>query len=170
VAGSGGGAGTRSVASYDEDTTTMAVEAGRLVLGQSRDFAPASVLFSTTNPAYSDRTNATAIHAALRLAPDVRALDLNGASRSAVGALHLALASMEPSLVLSSDIRLGLPGGADESAGGDGAAALLVGTSGDGDLIAELVGEAACTDEFVDRWRTPGEPASRLWEERFGEG
>ena len=30
--GSGGGRGTRTVASYDEDTTTMAVEAARLAL------------------------------------------------------------------------------------------------------------------------------------------
>ena len=30
--GSGGGKGSRSVASYDEDTTTMAVEAARLAL------------------------------------------------------------------------------------------------------------------------------------------
>ncbi|MFM8237447.1 MAG: hydroxymethylglutaryl-CoA synthase, partial [Actinomycetota bacterium] len=29
--GTGGGRGTRSVASYDEDTTTMGVEAARLV-------------------------------------------------------------------------------------------------------------------------------------------
>ena len=29
VLGSGGGRGTRSVASYDEDTTTLGVEAGR---------------------------------------------------------------------------------------------------------------------------------------------
>ena len=32
VLGSGGGKGTRSVASYDEDTTTLAVEAGRRAL------------------------------------------------------------------------------------------------------------------------------------------
>ncbi|MGH9205631.1 MAG: hydroxymethylglutaryl-CoA synthase, partial [Acidimicrobiales bacterium] len=31
--GSGGGRGTRSVASYDEDTTTMGFEAARLALG-----------------------------------------------------------------------------------------------------------------------------------------
>jgi hydroxymethylglutaryl-CoA synthase len=31
VMGSGGGKGTRSVASFDEDTTTMAVEACRLL-------------------------------------------------------------------------------------------------------------------------------------------
>ena len=30
-------------------------------------------------------------------------------------------------------------------------------------------GRASATDEFVDRWRTPGERRSKVWEERFGE-
>lgn len=35
VAGKGGGRGTRTVASFDEDPTTMTVEAGRLVLSRA---------------------------------------------------------------------------------------------------------------------------------------
>ena len=35
VFGTGGGKGSRSVASHDEDTTTMGVEAARLALRQS---------------------------------------------------------------------------------------------------------------------------------------
>jgi uncharacterized OB-fold protein len=68
--------------------------------------------------------------------------------------------------VILSDVRTGLPGGADESGGGDGAVAFLF---GDEDVIAERIGGAAATSEFLDRWRIPGEPASRQWEERFGE-
>ena len=69
--GQGGGKGTRTVASFDEDSTTMGVEAARLAL-RGRDLVPAQLLFATTFPAYADRTNATAIHAALRL-PDTDA-------------------------------------------------------------------------------------------------
>jgi len=36
-------------------------------------------------------------------------------------------------------------------------------------VLAELVGVAARTDEFLDRWRAPGEVRTRQWEERFGE-
>ena len=36
-------------------------------------------------------------------------------------------------------------------------------------MLAEVVGGASATEEFVDRWRTSGEPRSKLWEERFGE-
>ncbi|HEY8526729.1 MAG TPA: OB-fold domain-containing protein [Acidimicrobiales bacterium] len=176
VAGTGGGTGTRTVASYDEDTTTMGVEASRLALRTAPDgVAPRSLWFATVDPAYTDKTNATAIHAALRLDAAAPAFDANGSVRSAVGALRAALRSGAPALAVSADIRTGLPGSPDEAAGGDAGAALLVGPApgdggGGGPLLAELIGEASATEEFLDRWRTPGEPRSKLWEERFGEG
>src|SRR5712664_1183168 len=75
--GSGGGKGTRSVASYDEDTTTMGAEAARLALRSAPAGArPEALWFSTVAPAYLDKTNATAIHAALRLDHDVPAFDM----------------------------------------------------------------------------------------------
>jgi 3-hydroxy-3-methylglutaryl CoA synthase len=168
VAGGGGGAGTRTVAGYDEDSTTMGVAAARLALRGSRA-APEVLWFATTEPAYLDKTNATAIHAALRLDPAVAAYDIVGSVRSAMGALKAAHDSSGVALAVSADLRTGLPGGPDEAAGGDGAAALLVGSAADGPVLAELVGWASVSEEFLDRWRTPGAPASQLWEERFGE-
>ena len=54
--------------------------------------------------------------------------------------------------------------------GGDGAAALLVGDDADGPCIAEYLGGARATEEFIERWRTPGStPRRGAWEERFGE-
>ena len=170
VAGTGGGRGTRTVASYDEDTTTMGVAAARRALAAAPDgAAPLSLWFATSSPAYLDKTNATAIHAALRLDAEVGAFDVNGAVRSAVGAWRAALGSAAPALVVCSDMRTGLPGSPDESTGGDGASALLVGTAADGPLLAEEIGAASVTDEFLDRWRTPGDVRSKVWEPRFGE-
>ena len=172
VAGTGGGTGTRTVASYDEDTTTMGAEAARAALrGRSalRGHAgrPGSLWFATTEPAYSDRTNATVLHAVLRLDRAVPAYDAVGSVRSAMAALRAAWQGPGTSLVVTSDIRTGLPGGPDEAAGGDAAAALLI---GDGvQVLAEIVAWESVTEEFVDRWRVPGAPSSRLWEERFGE-
>src|SRR5207247_1380181 len=57
-------------------------------------------------------------------------------------------------------------GGGDERDGGDAAAAFLF---GDGPVVSEALGHASQTAEFLERWRVPGEPASRQWEERFGE-
>ena len=74
--------GTRAVASYDEDTTTMGAEAARLALRNAPGSTPATLWFSTTAPAYLDKTNATTIHAALRLERDVLAADAGGEGRS----------------------------------------------------------------------------------------
>jgi hydroxymethylglutaryl-CoA synthase len=173
VAGGGGGKGTRTVASYDEDTTTMGVEAARAALRPLGDGAAGLVdalWFSTVAPAYADKTNATTIHAALRLDPASPAFDANGAVRSAVGALRSALAGRGTLLVVAADLRAGLAGGPDEATFGDGAAALLVGDDGPAaPVLAEIVGRGGATEEFLDRWRIPGEGRSKVWEERFGE-
>lgn len=162
--GSGGGHGTRSVAGYDEDTTSMGVEAGRRALSASPEIAPAVLCFATTAPAYVDKTNANAIHAALRLDESVAAFDLAGAARSGVAASWLAQAA--GGMAVLSDVRTGRPGSIDEAAGGDAAVALLFGSDR---VIAEPIGSASVTAEFMDRWRTPGENFSNQWEERFGE-
>ncbi|HLH27974.1 MAG TPA: hydroxymethylglutaryl-CoA synthase, partial [Acidimicrobiales bacterium] len=88
--GTGGGRGTRAVASHDEDTTTMGVEAARLARRGSPDVAPSAVWFSTTAPAYLDKTNATTVAAALGLDSRVGAYDAGGSVRSAWGALRAA--------------------------------------------------------------------------------
>jgi hydroxymethylglutaryl-CoA synthase len=165
--GSGGGNGTRAVASHDEDTTTLGVEAARLALRSAPGHSPEMLSFATSLPAYLDKTNATAIAAALRLPRDVAAYDFGGALRSAMGSLVAALRGGGTDLVVTGDLRDGLPTSADESAGGDAGAAVLVGE--DPGVLAEFVASASATEEFTDRWRAPGDRTSKLWEERFGE-
>ncbi len=117
VAGTGGGKGTRTVASYDEDATTMGVEAARVALRSAPEVEPDAVWFATVSPPYLDKTNATALHAALRLPSRASAYDAIGAVRSAVGALRAGLESDRATLVVAADLRGGLPGGPDEAAG-----------------------------------------------------
>jgi hydroxymethylglutaryl-CoA synthase len=163
------GKGTRAVAAYDEDTTSMGVEAARAALRAGAHIEPAGLYFATADPAYLDKTNATAIHAALGLEPAVLAVDMMGSVRSGVGALRAALDAGRPILAVLSDIRSGLAGGGDEREGGDAAAAFLCGSDDAGPVLAEPIAWASATAEFLDRWRLPGESASRQWEERFGE-
>ena len=169
--GQGGGRGTRTVASFDEDTTSMGVEAARLALrGASFDASvggPTALAFSTAAPSYADRTNATAIHAALRLPEDVPAFDMGASVGSAAASLRMVLANPGSRLYVAADLRTGLAGSADEAAGGDAAAALVIG-EGDG-VLAELIGAASITEEFLDRWRTPGEIRSKVWDDKFSE-
>jgi len=162
------GRGTRTVASYDEDTTTMGVEAARRALAVAGLATPEVVLLSTPDPAYLDKTSATAVTAALGLPARTGSYDVAGSSRSAVAAIRAAGAFgvAHPALAVVSDLRTGLSGGPDERDGGDGAAALVWAPDG---AVAEVLGYAASSDEFLDRWRVPGESDSHVWEERFGE-
>ena len=175
VLGSGGGRGARAVASHDEDTTTLGVEAGRRALAVGPGSAAVQDLFlSTPDPAYLDKTSATTVHAALGLGRACGAYDFAGSSRSALGAVLGALGAAaaggagggRTTLAVLSDLRTGLAGSAEERDSGDGAAAFVCAPEG---AVAELVGRGAASDEFLDRWRVPGEADSHVWEERFGE-
>jgi hydroxymethylglutaryl-CoA synthase len=161
--GTPSGKGTRAVASYDEDATSMAVEAARPIAGRA---SFDQLIFATSDPPYLDKTNATAIHAALGLNEEVAAYDFGGSVRSAAGANRAGLNAPDGALVVASDVRTGRPGSGDELSGGDAAVAILYGSE---NVIAEKIGGASASAEFLDRWRVPGEPFSRVWEERFGE-
>ncbi|HAN07084.1 MAG TPA: hydroxymethylglutaryl-CoA synthase, partial [Acidimicrobiaceae bacterium] len=128
--GAGGGRGQRSVASFDEDTTTMGVEAARNALRNAK-VSPTSILFATANPAYLDKTNATAIQAALDLPQETWAVDTGGSARSAEAAMRGARGSEGIAMAILSDLRTGKPTSADESNGGDAAVAFLFGDEGD---------------------------------------
>ena len=121
----------------------LGVEAARLALRACPDRGRDALWFATSTPAYLDKTNATVVHAALRLPSDVPAFDFGGALRSGAGALRPALADAGAVLVVASDTRNGLPTSADESAGGDAGAAVAGrrGRTG-GAVIAEWLGRA----------------------------
>jgi 3-hydroxy-3-methylglutaryl CoA synthase/uncharacterized OB-fold protein len=159
----GRGRGTRVVASFDEDSTTMAVEAAAALL-RAQPAVPDAVYFATTSPAYLDKANACAVHAALGLPQATFAADLAGSARSAVAAWRAAAAA--GGLAVLADVRTGRPGSGDERGGGDGAAALLFGDPSR--AVADILSECSLSAEFLDRWRAPGEAAAGQWEERFG--
>src|ERR1700761_8798015 len=121
VLGSGGGRGTRAVASHDEDTTTLGVEAGRRALAVGPGArAVQDIVLSTPDPAYLDKTSATTVHAALGLGRACGAYDFAGSSRSAIGALVQGFAAAgspgpaaRTTLAILSDLRTGLAGSAE---------------------------------------------------------
>ncbi len=96
VLGAPSGRGTRSAASHDEDTTTMAAEAVRTALQPIGAEIAGDLYFATPDPAYLDKTNATAIHAAAGLPRSGGAYDLMGSSRSAVAAVRAAQGTARP--------------------------------------------------------------------------
>jgi len=163
----GAGKGERAVASYDEDSVSMAVEAAREALPSGQEIH--GVLLATTSPPYAEKLNASTLHAALNLPSGIWAADLGASTRAGMVGLLLA-ADIAPSgrrtLVCASDVVVGAPEGARERGGGDAACAFLVG--GESEAIARVIGRASLTDELLDTWRTPEERFPHAWEERFG--
>jgi hydroxymethylglutaryl-CoA synthase len=166
----GNARGERSVANYDEDSTTLGVTAALPVV-RGRTDAVASLWFATTDPVYVDKSNASTVHAALDLRPDVAAFDLGAGLRS--GAAALRAAAHDGGLAVLADLRSGAVGSADERSGADAAAAFLFGPADgqgrDVGVLARSVAQASVTAEFIDRWRAPGSVVGATWEERFGE-
>ncbi|HYC01082.1 MAG TPA: OB-fold domain-containing protein [Candidatus Limnocylindrales bacterium] len=165
--GTAGGKGERSVASYDEDAVTMAVEAARDAFHGRDRSAIRALYFATTDPPYIEKLNAATIHAALDLPRDVRCLDVACSLRAGLGsfiAAAEAAAAGGQALAAMGDIRIGAPEGAAESGGGDAAAAFVMGNE---DVVAEIEATYSETLEFLSSWRLPGERFSKGWEERF---
>jgi hydroxymethylglutaryl-CoA synthase len=153
--------GDRVVASFEENSTTMAFAAAATAIDGHH--LPRNLYFATSTPAYADKTNATAIHSALGLPREAFATDMCGTGRSAFAAWRAAATT--GGLAVAADVRVGRPGSPDEKLGGDGAAALLF---GEGVGIAEVLGTTSLTSEFLDRWRSPTSLVGQQWEERFG--
>lgn len=154
----GAGKGSRVVASFDEDSTTMAVAALRAAK-VAKD--PVQLVVASSRPAYADKTNATAVHAAMGWDENCLAVDLGANSRSAAAAILMA--HRGGGVAVLTDLVYGRPGSADESKGGDGAAAFSFGP----DPVAVVEHSVSLSAEFTDRWSLPGQ-AAHQWEERFG--
>lgn len=166
----GKGKGERSMANWDEDAVTMAVEAARDLLGPDDDRSHVDALFfgSTTMP-FKDRLNAGIISAALTLDETVRAVDVASTQRAGTSALLQALTAVKAgeakhALVVAADHRKARAASAQELDFGDGAAAVSVGTE---NVIAKYLGGASLTVDFVDHFRGSTEEFDYNWEERW---
>lgn len=159
----------RSVASFDEDSVTMAVAAGRDCLkGRDRQTVD-GLIFASTTPPYAEKQSAAIIAAALDLRRDIFTADITDVLRAGTAALKTALdgvsaGSARQALVIAADNRQGPPRGDTERNSGDGAAALLVSQE---EVIATLEGAHSVTENMLDTWRSAGDSFVRSWEDRF---
>ena len=150
------GSGTRAVANHDEDSLTMAVEAGLSALGETGGEALDLVCLATTTAPYAEKSSAAVLSAVLDCGPAVSVADLGGSLRAGTTGLRLAIdavraGSAREALVAASDARVAPPGSDIEGAWGDAAAAVRVGRGAG--VIARLLGAASHTHEFSDVWR-----------------
>lgn len=166
--GNQGGAGEKAVANWDEDSLTMAVEAGIDCLG-GRERDAAGVLFASTTAPYREKQSASIIRKVLDLAPACLTLDSAGSLRGGTAALTAALDMAQASpgktyMVSAADLRKPAPASALELGFGDGAAALLVGTE---DVIATVNAHRSRSSEFIDLWRRDKDLYTQMWEDRY---
>jgi len=160
--------GERAVASFDEDSVSMAVEAMRDSLKSAPITDIGALFFATTTAPYAEKLNAAIIGAATRLPTEIRAADLTGSIRAGLtGILQAADAiggGAKNAAIAIADCRLGAPEGKTEQSNGDAAVAFILGSE---NVIAEIEASASVTREFLDTWRAPGERFAHTWEERF---
>ena len=130
------GKGERSIANWDEDAVTMAVEAARDALGSTGrdgDVIQGLYLASTSLP-FQDRQNAGIVAEALHLGHSLRTLDVTGSQRAGTSALVTALQAVAggggPVLVVGAEKRRTKAASPLELTTGDGAAALLIAQDG----------------------------------------
>jgi 3-hydroxy-3-methylglutaryl CoA synthase len=159
------GKGERSMANWDEDALTMAVEAARDALGPDDDRSHIDALyFASTTAPFADRLNAGVVSAALTLEKTIAASDVTGSQRCGLTALGQALVAGGTSLVAVGEHRKARAASSQELDFGDGAAAFVV---SDAPGAAELLGRGSVTADFVDHFRGDDGGFDYYWEERW---
>lgn len=161
--------GERAVASFDEDSITMAVAAVLNCLGGTDRRSIDGLYFASTTSPYTEKQAAATVAAAADLPASVFTADFTNTTRAGTVSLKAALdavnsGSMKKVLVVAADMRPAKPRSDFEAAFGDGAAALLVSTDG---AAATVEGSHSVSDEMLDVWRSSNEPQLRSWEDRF---
>lgn len=163
------GGGERAVASYDEDSATMAVSATLDCL-RGRDPRSMDALhFASVSPPYAEKSLASLVAAAADLGNGIRTGDHGGSLRAGTSALLSALDSVKAgtsrhSLVCAADARAAPPGSMLEMGFGDAGAAVILGGEG---AVAELVSAVSLSQEILDTWRTDEQRTVRTGDARF---
>ncbi len=158
--------GERSICNWDEDTITMAVEAGKDCLSSlDTNSVDALYLASTTLP-FLDRQNSVVVREAINLNPYIRTMDVSASQRAATSALQALLAGggEANSLLIASEHRRTKAGSRAEMLWGDGAAALAIGSN---KVIAQYLGGESVAVDFIDHYRGEDSSFDYDWEERW---
>ena len=160
------GKGERSICNWDEDTITMAVEAGIDCLSVLQDKSLSGLNLASTTAPFVDRQNSVLVAEAMNLNSQIRTMDIGSSQRAATSALIAGLESARPGneMIIASEHRRTKAGSRAEMLWGDGAAALTV---GDDEVIAQCLAVATNSVDFVDHYRGEGSDFDYDWEERW---
>lgn len=147
----------KSLASWDEDSVTMGVEAAQMALEHSQIPATqvGALYIGSESPAYAVNPSSTIVADILGIGNEYMAVDLQFACKAATAGLQMMAAQ-----IATNGVRYGLVIGADKSqakkgdalewSAGAAGAALLIGKE---KLLAEVVATASFSSDTPDFWR-----------------
>ncbi len=147
--------GTKAVANADEDSLTMAVEAGLDCLKGIDEKTVDGVFFASTTSPFVEKSASSIISTALDMRENIITMDFTNSLRGATSALITAADIIEAGkaktiLVIASDMRNPEPATMYEYAFGDAAAALLLSSE---NRVMEIVDHASRTEDLIGPWR-----------------
>ena len=160
----------RAVASFDEDSVTMAVAAVRDCLNGIDPSSIDALYFASTTSPYAEKQIAPLIAASVSLPSSIVTVDYSSSARAGTAALASAFDAVKAGsarnvMVVAADRRFAPPRSTLETTLGDGAAAFIVGDREDPALTLEH--RHSVCDEILDSWRAEGEEFVSTWEDRF---
>jgi len=155
----------KAVSSLDEDTATMAVEAGKSALlraGINPKDIGALYVGSESHP-YVVKSTSSIVAEALDATPDLTAADLEFACKAGTAGMQMAMGLIEAGrikygMAIGSDTAQGRPGDELEYTAASGAASFILGSRG---LIAKINDTCSYTTDTPDFWRREGEEFPR---------
>lgn len=155
------GISEKAVASFDEDTATMAFEAASAAIvqtGMAASTIDVCLVGSESHP-YAVNPTATIVAEYLGVGNQYLAADLEFACKAATAGIIaaaglIAAGQMHTALVIGSDTAQGAPHDVLEYTAGSAAAALLLGPAQSS--IAQLIDTASFSSDTPDFWRRDG--------------
>ncbi|MGQ0825009.1 MAG: OB-fold domain-containing protein [Actinomycetota bacterium] len=163
--GRGGGRGQAGVCAADEDTLTLAWEAGARALTAARVDADRidAVFWGTSRPPFAEGPSHAVLAAALGCAPHSGGALFAGSTHAGMDALTgaadaIGAGTARVALVIASDARLPGLGTGFEARCGAGAAAIVVAADGG---TASLMTRVTRSRPYLDRYRGDGERVVR---------
>jgi 3-hydroxy-3-methylglutaryl CoA synthase len=149
------GKGERAAIYFDEDALTLGLEATQRCIEDKGKAGIDALYFASTSAPFWQRSSASFMAAACDLPPECETMDFAGSLRSATSALRVSLDALNSNrlsrvLIAAGDVRDGQPGEGEEEWFGDAGSAVLVGREG---VVAEVLGAASRSDDFLDEWR-----------------
>ena len=164
----GGGSGPnkeKAVASIDEDTTTMAVESGRIALEMAGAQGDLGAIFvGTESKVYAVKPTSTIVAQALGC-HNLLAADFEFACKAGTEAMQVicglvGAGMIRHGLAIAVDTAQGRPGDDLEYTAASGGAAYVIGKAGK-NSIARILGSVSYVSDTGDFWRRQGEKYPR---------